>query len=230
MSSTYLGTQRHRGVDQVVLAKNDLFTANLTAAIRGFGKHALGALAAEALHMAIMDGTKHDSSRAAANWDLAFSGRNMRTNLDPAHYMNSSRKGEDTSLAPIGFRGDDGANKQAVWDYKQMVYGIQHANGFYSAKKGGWIRDELGIGLPNQPPRVELFNPIAGEANPRMAGQTGYSYAYYALQAGDKEFSTTIQGSTLTIGDKFIPWALQILNQTVQSATAQGRKFDGDLP
>lgn len=214
---SYLGQKLSHGQYRAIDEDNKLFLMNFSAALKGAGKLALGVAAAEGLHMAITEATKHDSSRAAANWDLGFRG-NVRQTLQPARY------GEN----PAGFRGDEGMNKERVWAYKTMVYGIEKKSTnfgrWWAPIEGQRLWSELGIGQLGGTPRVDLYNPLLGNVVARADGQ-GRTYAYNAFGGSQTPYVAMGPGGQQALGSGFSLWAAAYLMKTIKEATAQKRKL-----
>ena len=151
----------------------------------GLGKLGTATMAASALETAMRkrEGeTKHDSSRAAANWDINVGGVNpygRKTNkLDPKNY---GEKG-------VGQKGDDGKNAGAVRSKKRQKYGYKYNQGAPEPAPGGWLWDAIGVGKLGTK-SVHLFNPIMfaihRRENTARGKHTGKTYAENAFFSGD---------------------------------------------
>ena len=210
------------------LRNNGIYVANLTAALRGLPKDIAGALAATALMMAV-DSTKHDSSRAAANWDLAVSGKMaVRTNLDPLMYGESGDR-----FGRIGKKGTAGRAASLVRSYKKMFYGLRQVPGMpglWQAARGGILYEALGIGQAGTP-RVDLYNPIAGDLNVRRAGDREHqnasalwhSYAYYAFGGSNPNtFLPGLETAKEMIGSGYIPMRVLAIGNALKNVAGRG--------
>jgi hypothetical protein len=217
--SLHLREQGKGNIDED-LKENGIYVANITAAIKSVPKYVLGALAANALLQVISMGTKHDSSRAAANWDLAISSyAPVRTYLHPLAYGESS-----PTFGRIGEKGSAGEFKGQVLRYKQTFYGIGPVpGGVYQAKPGGLLYNAMGIGKQGTP-RVDLFNPIAGDLNQRRAGDhyVGKTYAYYAFRGAMDSTLPGLEKAHQDIGNGYIPYLLQSLATFIKGRHAKG--------
>jgi len=162
---------------------------SLTNSFNGLGKKTLGTGAAAALEAAMRKGiTNHDSSRAAANWDVNIGGNNpykrSTSELAPKYYASHRTEGAAIrSRYEIGERGDRGKNAGNMASRKRKRYGYTRAGGDENVKvrEGSWIYNNLNIGKPGRPP-VQLFNPIMGMIPP---------YAVRAFPGFDK-FKTSV--------------------------------------
>lgn len=172
------------------IKNNEVVFKSLTNSFLLLGKKSLGTGAAAALETAMSSpNTKHDSSRAAANWDVNIGGSNpygrQPNELAPKLYANQPGSNSG-SRYKIGKRRDEGKNEAVMKSRKRRRYGY---------KKGGrgdastaivaensWIYNQLNIGRPGKP-AVHLFNPILGK------------YALYASRAfpGYTEVLASIQ-------------------------------------
>ena len=220
-SGSYSLNLREKGASEA-LKNNGIFVANLSNDLRGLGKDVIGALAATSLLTAI-DATKHDSSRAAANWDLAVSGRfPVRTSLSPLRYLEHG-----ASFGKIGTKHSAGQAARIVRFYKQTYYGLQPvvgARNLWQVNRSGVLFNALGLGKQGTP-RVELFNPIGGDLNVRRAGDKEHrnaaamwhSYAYYAF-GGDNAntFLPGLEKAREEIGNAYIPMRILAINQALK--------------
>ena len=139
---------------RTAIRHNRLLFENLTFAVRGMGKKVLGSAAGAALKTAMSTGnTVHDSSRAAANWDLQIGGANpygrSESQLAPKKY------GDPTY--GIGERGWSGLMAGDVIMNKLGKYGCNPQTG--EMAEGGWVWNQLKIGQKGVV-SVKLFNPV----------------------------------------------------------------------
>ena len=213
--------EKGKGNIRADMAKNGIFVANLTASIKSVPEYVTAALAANSLVQVIM-ATKHDSSRAAANWNLSVSNVGLHPFLNPTDYFETG-----DSWGQIGGRGDLGANAETVREYKMMYYGISKSasSTLYQVDKGGRIFNQLGVGQEGYY-RIDLFNPILGDLNQRRAGaqHDGHTYAYYAFDGSDAEtFMPGLENVRESIGNSYIPYLLTRLNNEVHAASNAGR-------
>ncbi|NCC41404.1 MAG: hypothetical protein EOM21_18655, partial [Gammaproteobacteria bacterium] len=177
---------------------NTQLAMDLSASVRGLGRKALAAMAATALYK-VIEYTHHDSSRFAANWDLAFNRDGYREQMQPWRYGES----------PAGQRDDKGANKQATQAAKHSFYQyFKHPSGAYLPLPQGYLWGKIGlggqVGTPfgggtGRPqlgalPRVELFNPLISSKRQRLDG-SGHSYAFNAL------YGKSVGGGDLTVAE-----------------------------
>lgn len=217
-----ISQNRRTGEVSLFLRENGIYVANLTAGLRGFPKHVVGALAATALVQSIL-ATKADSGRAAANWDLAVSGKlPVRNSLDPHDYGQ-----EGPSYRKIGRRGHAGRGwEDQVMRYKKMYYGIGQATGsVYQAMPGGLLYEKLGIGQAGSP-RVDLFNPIAGTLHQRRDGgssHSGNTYPYYAFRGANPLSNMPwAAGIEQQIGNALVPKLILSLTRLTKERHAKG--------
>jgi hypothetical protein len=219
--SQYGGIKQVKGGHALALDKNEVFVANLTSALYEIPKRLVGALAATTLTKAIY-ATKHDSSRAGANWDLALFGENIRHTLSPSVYEQPLGFG-----MAIGKKGSMGANTEYVVFYKHMFYGIDNgAGGWQEPFKGGLLYDAIGIGNRTSIPKIELYNPIIG-ANPATARRSGGShdkatYAFNAFYGGLEAVMPDMKASADQIGNGYLPHLIMKLNRALTTAKATG--------
>lgn len=161
---------------------NEIVATNLKAAMYFMPKYLLGGYAATALNLAIKH-TKHDSSRFAANWNLAVGSGPLPNNGDPDP-LKYRQQGK--SYGSIGEKGSAGANRLAVQMSKRMYYGYTNsaagndmmkltkgrlAEALYP-KAGGAVSKEKGqssslsgvkLGFLQKmgaPPKIYLYNPF----------------------------------------------------------------------
>lgn len=201
------------------MRNNELFAMNLKQGLEAIPKKVLGVLAATALDRAIRK-TKHDSSRAAANWDLSIGGAGIRQALSPSSYKQSGG-----SWGDIGERYDAGSFEATVLGAKAMFYGYGEAGAggggesvFLEPEKGGRIASSLRIGQSGEAPSVYLFNPVMSMANARM-DKSGRTYAYHAFfgsEAGPEMAQSTVQ----MIGNGYVPYLVKQISQQVKWAFA----------
>lgn len=169
MSKAYGGSVTG-GRQSAVLAlkQNQAYCHKLNNLLKSIPKKALGVYAASALDVAIR-ATKHDSSRAGANWNLSFGAAMPPVSWDPANY----------GTAPAGQRGDKGANREETLQYKAMHYGYSGASDLKTPQPGGILHVKLGIGKLGTAPTVLLYNPIFSP------GEKTALYAQHAFGGGE---------------------------------------------
>lgn len=135
----------------LVMQNNQAYSAKLNTLLKGLPKRVLGVYAATALHNAQqLSVTKHDSSRAAANWNLQVGNSPIPQHLDPGAYGTS----------PIGQRGDAGSHAKRVMDYKRQFWNYYKRHGAMIPKKGGVLWSAIGVGKAGTAPVVRLYNPV----------------------------------------------------------------------
>jgi hypothetical protein len=218
-NSQYGGIKQAKGGYKLALNQNDVFVANLNAGLYEMPKRLLGVLAATTLTKAVQE-TKHDSSRAAANWDLALFGETIRHTLSPSVYEQPLGYGMS-----LGRKGSGGEFAEGVVFYKQMFYGIDEGpGGWQEPFKGGLLYDAIGPHDRTTPPNIELYNPILG-ANPateRRSGgdHRGHTYAFNAFDGGLESMMPTLQASAEKIGDAYMPYLIMQLNKGLRAAKA----------
>lgn len=143
---------------QAVFRRNHMFAMNFKKQMGSVTKQVMGTAIAYTLHKAVL-ATYHDSSRAAANWNIAFGGTAPAQIWDPKKYLESG-----PSFGTIGEKGDkrgEAGLDQAIAGYKSFYYGYEADGGFgVTLSKGGRIWTELGIGEFKTPPKVIIYNPI----------------------------------------------------------------------
>lgn len=202
------------------IRNNELFAMNLKQGLDAVPKKVLGVFSVTALDRAIRK-TRHDSSRAAANWDLSVGGHGFREALSPARYGESG-----SSWGAIGERYDAGAYEAAVLGAKALFYGYgEAASGlgggepiFLEPEKGGFISSSLRLGQSGEAPTVYLFNPVMSMANARM-DRAGRTYAYRAF-SGEEAGPEVVQSTVQMIGSTYIPYLVKQINQQVKWAFA----------
>jgi hypothetical protein len=189
---------------QLAMRNNEMYLANLKQGLNGVPRTLLATLAAASLEMAVKK-TIHDSSRFAANWDLAGSGTGPALRLQP-----SPKEYEETTetAGKIGKRGSKGAERKRVLDAKASYYGYTAgSNGIPRVHPEGRLASWIGIvqnrtttmAPPKTIPRVELFNPFTSAGQSRLDG-AGNSYAYNALGGDGK--SALLGGGTAEIAQR----------------------------
>ena len=133
---------------------NEAFFVSLTRAVYRSGKVVAGTMAARAL-VAAMDNTYHDSSRAAANWELEVDGANARGHKSdtfmPDTYGDSS--------SAIGWRDSAGEYKGMVIGRKKTNYGITGKGTDAVMGKGGWLWRAIRVGEKGTP-AIKLWSPL----------------------------------------------------------------------
>jgi len=201
------------------MRNNELFAMNLKQGLEAIPKKVLGVLAATALERAIRK-TKHDSSRAAANWDLAIGGVGIRYHLSPAEYKQSVEVG-----GQIGGRHYEGAYETSVLNAKATFYGYGEPSGVTAGdgvllepERGLRLHSQLRIGQSGEAPSVYLFNPVMSMANARMdtLGRTYAYHAFFGSEAGPEIAQSTVQ----MVGNGYIPKLVKQINQQVKWAFA----------
>ena len=208
--------------------ENARWAANLSDSVRGLGRKTLAAMAATALHE-VIDYTHHDSSRFAANWDLAFNRDGYRETMRPWKY------GE----APAGQRDDKGANKQATQAAKHVYYGyFKHPSGAFLPLPNGYLWGKIGLGgqvgrpiggSTGRPqlgalPRVELFNPLIGAKMMALDG-SGHSYAFNALygkNAGGGGMPMVEAAVANLVGEGYLPSLMREIADQMRTGKATG--------
>jgi hypothetical protein len=156
----------------------------MTTFLFGLGKEALAEMAAASLDLAVKPqpegGTKHDSGRAAANWDLLIGGGN------PFSRSTSQLDPDVTPAAAygVGERGSKGAvSASAVPKIKAAAYGYTVSGNQVAVTNGGWLHQAIGVGKPGTP-QVALFNPILFAIKaPDGSGKTYAENAFPGLDA-----------------------------------------------
>jgi hypothetical protein len=135
--------------------RNETLFKSLKAEVQGLGKKVLGDMIAASLAEAMRNGTKHDSSRAAANWDVQVGGANpygrSTTELAPKEY-------HDTEYQ-IGGRGSGGSEKGGAIAEKLHRYGCDSTSNPERMIQGGWLWSALKIGESGNI-QAHLFNPV----------------------------------------------------------------------
>ena len=153
---------------RTAIRRNETVFLRLTRSFNDLGKRVAGVGAAAALETVMTKGTGtiHDSSRAAANWDININNinpyRRPTDALSPKYYKDDPNSTDTTKYA-IGNRGDGGKNAGAMMGRKRQRYGYTQAGGGadVKVKEGSWIFNQLQLGKPGMP-AIHLFNPIAG--------------------------------------------------------------------
>ena len=138
---------------RTAVRRNETLFKSLKAEVPGLGKKVLGGMVAAALAEAMRNGTKHDSSRAAANWDVNVGGANpygrSTTALAPKEYNDATYH--------IGTKGSGGSEAGGVIAEKLHWYGCDSKNN--TMLQGGWLWNALKIGQPGNI-QAHLFNPV----------------------------------------------------------------------
>lgn len=205
--SSFLGLD-HKG--RLAMKDNEVFMANMIGGLKGLGKLVHATMAAEALIQSIRH-THQDSSRAAANWDLAFDPGEVRDFLSPHAYGALER-------------GAGGSNQAEVIDYKAMVYGIgqEGPGGYLTIKVGGLLHSRMGIGKMGTAPAVILFNPIMSSIQARRQGwdHEGNTYAQNAWPGGYRMES--LRYDMERVGSGVIQQMLLDLNRGIKRGHASG--------
>ena len=205
---------------QLALDKNGVFVANISAALRGIPKRVVGALAATALVEAV-EKTKHDSSRAAANWQIAIHGSKVRSTLEPARY---EEEGDRWGIT--GQKGDKGFLRDVVLSYMRTYYGISPGVGkWYEPDANGLLGYDLAAHRFSRTPKIELFNPILGTAIRRRSGakHDGHTYAYYAFGGRDTQsFMAGLSNSRELVGNGYLPHLIKKLASQLKASNTRG--------
>lgn len=193
--------------------QNEYYAQALSQGVLGLGKQVLARYAADALDLAVRE-TVHDSSRAAANWDLAFSGEGLRDHLAPAEY----------GTPPIGYRGDgkDGGkngNVANVLAWKADYYGYQFSQGGSVVAKNGTIGRAIKMCEWGTPPRVQLFNPIFSEEKRNYA-----KHAFKGYSQIDKLYGKLVGEVASNLSSDFIPKLVDELRISLKTQAQIGKK------
>jgi hypothetical protein len=155
--------------------RNEVFFIRLTRAFQSLGKKTLATAAAASLEAAMEDdNTKHDSSRAAANWQLNVG------NVNPYGVSPNEMHPKEYGRYGVGQRGDAGAQAAQVKSRKRQKYGYLKGGGGadVKVKERGWLWNAIGVGEKGTP-GVHLFNPLLGAVKRRDG--SGASYAENAF-------------------------------------------------
>jgi hypothetical protein len=143
---------------QAVFRRNHMFAMNFKKQMGSVTKQVMGTAIAYALHKAVL-ATYHDSSRAAANWNIAFGGTAPAQTWYPDEYLETG-----SNFGSIGEKGSkrgESGGDYAIAGYKSFYYGYEADGGSgVTLSKGGRIWKELGIGEFKTPPKVIIYNPI----------------------------------------------------------------------
>lgn len=195
-----------QGAYALALKNNQMYAQHLSRSIAGTGKKVANVFAASALRQ-VVEATVHDSSRAAANWDLAFSGMGLRDFWAPMRY----------NTPPIGERGSSGSQKQAVIAWKMDWYAIEPmAGGLYRPTTGGRMAQFSRMCGAGAGASLQLFNPILNKATPKAE-----LYARYAFSGDYDAFETVIaahEDIDARMDGFFIPYLVDKLRQAVKVA------------
>ena len=157
------------------IKNNQAIFQSLTREVQGYlGKKTAVGMAAGAL-VAAMETTKHDSSRAAANWELNVGGSNPygkgSGGLNPSEYFDGTYG--------IGGRNTGGVLEGQVIKFKLASYGVAE-NG--EVAEGGWLYTKAGVGKLGTP-AIKLWTPITTIPN----------YAKNALGDGYSALKTEVE-------------------------------------
>jgi hypothetical protein len=211
MSSVRGSINWSKGSLRLVVKQNEVYAEKLNTLMKGLPKQVLGAYAATALNNAI-EMTKHDSSRAGANWALLFGNTAPPNSLNPKSY----------GSYPIGERDDHEANKAVTLKYKQDVYGYYAKYGVMIPKKDGWIYRALKIGEKGTAPVVRLYNPVI---TPELLR--------YAQNAFPSQDMSAISSSVLAgaggginmanMSRQFLPQLIREISAEMKTKHAQGK-------
>jgi hypothetical protein len=204
---------------------NEMFAANLKQSMRGMPKRALGIFSATVLDMAVRE-TLHDSSRFAANWELSFGSHNLREQVSPSEY------GETTpSAGTIAGRKAGGSAKAGVLEAKSVYYGYSASNvaGLKKVDEGGRIYEWLNLGgnwltrMLTPAPKVQLYNPLM-RGDKMWVDGAGNSYPFNALK-GDQAGGVLFVGAdemTQRVGNAVVQ--MEILRLQAMVRWAKTRK------
>jgi hypothetical protein len=206
--SSFLGLDRK---GRSAMKANEVFMANMIGGLKSLGKLAHATMAAEALIQSIRH-THQDSSRAAANWDLAFDPGEVRDFLSPHAYGALKR-------------GSGGANEDEVLDYKAMVYGIgqEGPGGFLTIRVGGLLHTRMGVGKFGTAPQVLLFNPVMSSVQARRQGWE-HDGNTYAQNAWPGEFQVeSLRYDVEQVGSGIIQKVLRDLNSGIIRGVGHGK-------
>jgi hypothetical protein len=200
---------------------NEVFLNRLIHDVGGFGKEILAIGAASALDVAVTSapkgGTKYDSGRAAANWDLMVGGKTRRngktSELSPAYYDNSRFKG-------VGQRKSHGIPaRKDIPKIKALNYGYESTMGTGPVKlvPGKWLWDTIGIGEPGTK-SVAIFNPLMF-AIKRVDG-FGRTYAQNAFPdlPSKSDFVRLSRTTILMAGQAFVYEKIRKMNERVRKS------------
>lgn len=219
---------------------NQLFMANLKIAMMAVPKYVLGTYAATMLDQAVKQ-TKGDSSRFAANWNLAFTGEPLEKKPSPLEYGESGPK-----FGTIGEKAYKGRYRMAVRMTKRAYYGYKKgANGYMALTKGrlaqllyprasGMSKNSKGVmpsgDMSGAAAKIVLYNsfmkPDQRIGNwfplkwPGSRGRKGKSYAHYAMGLGAGEMTGAPRGGGMLKG------YLYEMQSEMRKATAAGQMLD----
>jgi hypothetical protein len=165
-----VSAETDKRVRSAIKNNNAVFLA-LTRQVQRLGKKTLAAMSAAALDGAMeSDSTKHDSSRAAANWHLVVGGQtpygSVSSGLNPSEY-------EDARF-DIGKRGDEGKKKPDVINQKRHAYAYEGSGTATRATQGGWLYDAIGVGKSGTP-GVHLYNAVTTDPKYARNALPGYA-------------------------------------------------------
>ena len=223
-------------------AHNQLVAANLKLSMAAVPKYLLGAYAATALNEAIKQ-TKHDSSRFAANWNLALGNKPLLNGGAPLPLKYNE---SDESFGTIGTKGQKGQWRLRVQTAKRIYYGYepsQRGSAYMKLTKGklamalfpragnelqrtkGGAAASLsnvrlsGNDLAGEAPAIYLYNPFMKPGYLRLDG-SGRSYPQNALP-GEGTQAVTSEVSQV-MGGGLLQELLVTLAAQMRMANAQG--------
>lgn len=193
-----------KGGYALALRNNQMYAEHLSRSIAGTGKKVANVFAATALYK-VVEATVHDSSRAAANWDIAFSGMGLRDFWAPMRYNTS----------PIGERGDKGSHKGDVLSWKMDWYAIKPMHGgLHRPVPGGRMAQWSRMCGPGSGASLQLFNPIL-----TVATEKSEKYARHAF-SGDTSAASMVKAAQSEIEGKmdgfFIPFLVDKIRKQVK--------------
>ena len=204
---------------------NEVFFNQLLHDLGGFGKEITAVGAASALDVAVTSaalggGTKYDSGRAAANWDLEVGGKTRRSGstgeLTPAKY------GE--SYHGVGRRGSGGVpSASKIPSIKALQYGYQTTMGQspVDIEPNRWLWNAIGIGQPGRV-AVSIYNPIMyALRRPDGFGRTYAQNAMPDLPSKD-DFVRLTRTTVLMAGQQFVYEKIKKMNERVRKTRFSG--------
>lgn len=204
--ANYSSIRHVRGIKgrAVALKNNQAFAVKLNESVRFLPKKVLGYYAATAINSAIDEKvTKHDSSRAAANWNLSFGNTIPPSVWDPKEYEQSFNASGET----IGTRGAAGTFAETVKRVKSAYYGYVPEGKFQRPVPNGLIHTSLRIGKFAVAPVVYLYNPILS---------TGSSNYADNAWPGSSDFTSGQAIGISELASNLVPLLMQQLAQEVR--------------
>jgi hypothetical protein len=198
-----------KGGYALVVKKNSAYAEKLNTLLKGLPKKALAVYAATALDNAIRH-TKHDSSRAAANWNLEFGNGGVPTTWNPSLY----------GTHPVGQRGSGGTYEMATIAYKANFYGYSAEGEFKVPTATGKISKMIGVGQKGTAPVVRLYNPIF---SPESLTYAKHAFPYGAPDLTDAILSGAGGGVALSkVSKEFMPNYIRDLGRRIRTAAFTG--------